>query len=207
VVGFGDWEHHVERTQPEGARSGPGDLDLVVYGLRKFCRLALAGNPTLLLMLFAPDPIIETELGRELRDLAPAFVSRQAGLRFLGYLESQRERLLGVRGQRRVNRPELIEAHGFDTKYAMHVLRLGVQGRELMQTGRLSLPVPEPERSIILGVRRGERDIAEVVELVEHAERELIEACENSALPEFADQSGIESWMIGAYERSWAGKL
>ena len=28
-------EHWVERTQPEGARSGPGDLDLVAYNLRK----------------------------------------------------------------------------------------------------------------------------------------------------------------------------
>ena len=26
---LGAFEHYVERTQPEGARSGPGDLDLV----------------------------------------------------------------------------------------------------------------------------------------------------------------------------------
>lgn len=26
---WGPFEHYVERTQPEGARSGPGDLDLV----------------------------------------------------------------------------------------------------------------------------------------------------------------------------------
>jgi uncharacterized protein len=29
------FEHYVERTQPEGVRSGPGDLDLVAYSLRK----------------------------------------------------------------------------------------------------------------------------------------------------------------------------
>src|SRR4029079_14728040 len=38
-------EHRVERTQPEGARSGPGDLDLVAYNLRKYLRLALKGQP------------------------------------------------------------------------------------------------------------------------------------------------------------------
>lgn len=47
-------EHWVERTQPEGARSGPGDLDLVAYNLRKYLRLALKGHPTVLLLLFVP---------------------------------------------------------------------------------------------------------------------------------------------------------
>ena len=28
---WSSFEHYVERTQPEGARSGPGDLDLVTY--------------------------------------------------------------------------------------------------------------------------------------------------------------------------------
>src|SRR5262249_6561938 len=72
AVGLEQWEHHVERTQPEGVRSGPGDLDLVVYSARKFCRLALQGNPTVLLLLFTPDPLVEHELGAELRALAPA---------------------------------------------------------------------------------------------------------------------------------------
>ena len=41
--------------QPEGARSGAGDLDLVIYSLRKWARLAAQGNPTVLLLLFVPD--------------------------------------------------------------------------------------------------------------------------------------------------------
>jgi hypothetical protein len=36
-------------------RSGAGDLDVVVYSARKWCRLALEGNPTVLLALFVPD--------------------------------------------------------------------------------------------------------------------------------------------------------
>src|SRR5262249_39738370 len=52
LLGFRRFEHFVYRTQPEGVQSGPGDLDLVVYGLRKFCALALKGSPTVLLPLF-----------------------------------------------------------------------------------------------------------------------------------------------------------
>jgi hypothetical protein len=61
------------------------------------------------------------------------------------------------RGQRRVNRPELVEAHGYDTKYAMHALRLGYQGLELLEAGRVTLPMSERERSTVMAVRLGHR--------------------------------------------------
>src|SRR3954452_19672734 len=80
-------EHYVERTQPEGVRSGPGDLDLVAYSLRKYVRLAMKGHPTILLLLFVPEDLVlvETELGKELRALRPAILSRRAGQGSLGY--------------------------------------------------------------------------------------------------------------------------
>src|SRR6266576_1121837 len=70
-AGMYGFEHYVERTQPEGVRSGPGDLDLVAYSLRKYVRLALKGHPTILLLLFVPDDLVvmKTALGKELRDL------------------------------------------------------------------------------------------------------------------------------------------
>lgn len=116
--GLYGFEHYVERTQTEGIRSGPGDLDFVAYSLRKYVRLALRGHPTILLLLFVPDEevLVRTELGAELQALKPALLSRRVGHAYLGYLRGQRERLLGSRGQKRVNRPELVEVHGFDTK-------------------------------------------------------------------------------------------
>ena len=202
---WSQFEHYVERTQPEGARSGPGDLDLVAYSLRKWLRLALAGNPTVLLLLFSPADslLVCTESGRKLRELAPAIVSRRAGPRYLGYLRTQKERLLGARGQRRVNRPELIEAHGFDTKYAMHVVRLGHQGIELLTTGRLTLPMPEPARSEIMAIRRGERSEAEVVAEIERVERELVRANEESPLRDKPDHETVTAFVVDAYRAAW----
>src|SRR2546430_5810567 len=55
VIGLRSFEQYQFRTQPEGVRSGPGDLDLTIYSLRKWLRLALQGNPTVLLPLFVPD--------------------------------------------------------------------------------------------------------------------------------------------------------
>lgn len=197
--------HFIERTQPEGSRSGPGDLDLVAYTLRKWLRLALSGNPTVLLLLFSPADslLVCNERGTALRALAPAIVSRQAGPRYLGYLRAQKERLLGTRGQRRVNRPELIAAHGFDTKYAMHVVRLGYQGIELLTTGRLTLPIPEPERTRIMEIRRGERTESDVVAEIEDVERRLAEASETSPLPDEPDHERVNAFIVDAYREAW----
>ena len=176
--GLYGFEHYVERTQPEGARSGPGDLDLVAYSLRKYVRLALKGHPTILLLLFVPSDMVieEKELGAELRSLLPALLSKRAGRGYLGYLQGQTERLHGTRGQKNVNRPELVEAHGFDTKYAMHAARLGYQGVELLETGRLTLPMPEPARSSVMAIRRGERTFEEAIGEIEDVERRLSKA-------------------------------
>src|SRR5215813_2778951 len=95
------------------------------------------------------------EVGAELRAITPSIVSRRLLDPFLGYLQAQKQRLTGERGQKRIHRPELEEMYGFDTKYAMHMLRLGFQGVELLTTGRLSLPMREPARSFLLDVRRG----------------------------------------------------
>lgn len=199
------FEHWVERTQPEGARSGPGDLDLVAYSLRKYVRLALKGHPTVLLLLFVPDELtlIETDLGLRLRQLRPAILSKRAGRGYLGYLRGQKERLLGTRGQKRVNRPELVEAHGFDTKYAMHALRLGYQGLELLQTGRVTLPMPEPERSRVMSVRRGERSFDEAIEEIGEVEQRLEAGLEQTVLPDSPDEDAVDAFLVDAYRQAW----
>jgi uncharacterized protein len=195
----------VERTQPEGARSGPSDLDLVAYSLRKYVRLALKGHPTILLLLFVPDELVlvETELGEELRALRPALLSRRAGRGYLGYLRGQKERLLGRRGQKRVNRPELLAAHGFDTKYAMHAARLGYQGIELLETGLLTLPMAEPERSRVMAIRTGGRTFEEAIAEIEAVEERLAGALERTPLPAEPDRTAVDRFLTEAYRRAW----
>jgi hypothetical protein len=195
----------VERTQPEGARSGPGDLDLVAYNLRKYLRLALKGHPTVLLLLFVPPELttVETELGRELRGLAGAILSNRAGGGYLGYPQGQRERLVGTRGQRNANRPELVEAHGFDTKYAMHAARLGYQGLELLETGWLTLPMPEPVRSRVMAIRTGDRTFDETIAEIGEVEDRLAEAVERTPLPTEPDRAAVDHFLVDAYRRAW----
>ena len=195
-----------EREGRDNARSTAGDLDLTIYSLRKWMRLALKGNPTILLLLFTPDDqLVHCDpVGSELRALTPAIISRRVQAPFLGYLQAQKQRLTGERGQKRIHRPELEEMYGFDTKYAMHMLRLGFQGVELLTTGHLSLPMREPARSYLLDVRRGRVTEEECLTRAGELEQELTDLRTTSPLPEEPDDLGVEEWVLDVYRRRWS---
>jgi hypothetical protein len=204
-VPFGQYERHTAWDRPGGVaeRSGAGDLDVVIYSARKWARLALDGNPTVLLVLFVPDEevVFRNEAGAELVANAHRFVSKLAAARFLGYLRGQGSRISG-----HSSRPELVAAHGFDTKHAMHALRLGMQGAELLTTGRVTLPVPEPGRSFLRSVRRGEVPLARVLEQVAAAEARLAALRERADVPPQPDRAWVDGWLHRSYAGFWAGR-
>jgi uncharacterized protein len=202
-------DHYVYRTQPEGARSGPGDTDLVMYSLRRYLRLAAKGNPTVLLLLYAPAESVLTcrPLGEQLRALAPALLSQQAVHRFLGYMRGQRDRLLGLgRRGRMSNRPELVARYGYDVKYASHALRLAYQGLEIARDGRLTLPMPESQRERVLRVKRGDvTAVADVLAEIDGVQGEIeqVLAAGHTPLPIEPDWAAISAWSVRANRQHW----
>ncbi|MGA8458622.1 MAG: nucleotidyltransferase domain-containing protein [Streptosporangiaceae bacterium] len=206
-VAFEQYERHTAWDRPGGVanRSGAGDLDVIIYSARKWARLALAGNPTVLLVLFVPDEevVFRNDTGAELVSNAHRFVSRLAADRFLGYLQGQKAAMTGQAGAH-TNRPELVAVHGYDTKYAMHALRLGLQGVELLTTGRITLPVPEPDLGYLRSIRRGERPLAEVLEAITAAEARLTELRDSPAVPHQPDRRWVDDWLHRSYRSFWA---
>jgi len=206
---FEQYERHTAWDRPGDLanRSGAGDLDVIIYSARKWARLALAGNPTVLLVLFVPDEevVFRNQAGAELAANAQRFVSRLAAGRFLGYLKAQKAAMTGQAGAH-TNRPELVAVHGYDTKYAMHALRLGLQGTELLTTGRITLPVPEPDRAYLRSVRLGQRPLAEVLDAVTVAEARLAQLRDNPGLPDQPDRVWVDDWLHRSYLDFWAGQ-
>lgn len=234
VIGLTAFEQHIHRTAEERLRHDPaadqryrgrtppsqaGDLDLTVYSLRKYAKLAANGNPTVQILLFV-EPLFLNRWGARLRENAHLFASREAGARFLGYLQAQRERLLGERGQMRVNRTGLIKQHGYDTKFAMHAVRLGYQGVEYLETGRLTLPMAAG-REYCMAVRLGQVALPEVVRILEDLERRICiltygretlpettpgrhdYSNGTSDLPEHADRQQLDQLLVEIYTEAW----
>ena len=189
------------RTKPEGVRSRFGDIDIQVYTLRKFVGLALGGNPSILTALFSPERrTADTAQWDKLARLVP---SRLAGKAFLGYMRQQMERWQGTRGQRNVNRPELVEAFGFDTKYAGHVIRLGIQGAEYVSTARMTLPMPAADAVVVRSVREGKHTEEEALDIARQVEADLLAAIARSPLPEQPATIAAQAWLADRYEKHY----
>jgi uncharacterized protein len=213
AMGFSEFDQFIYRTAAErdgrhDAPSKPGDLDLTIYSMRKFLRLAMQGNPQLVQAFFVPLELclIRNANGAHLQELAPYIVSRKAGHRYLGYLEAQRQRLLGERGQKKVNRPELEAKFGFDTKYAMHILRLGFQGVELLSTGKITFPMPEADRTFCVATRKGEISLQDVLTKAGNLEKEIKDLISDGPLREEPDFDYVESWMTSRYFEVWKSR-
>lgn len=213
VAGFNPFEQYIYRTaaEREGRHDAPsqhGDLDLTIFSLRKFLRLAMQGNPQIIQCFFVPPAlcVTRTALGGQLQELAPLIVSRHAGNRYLGYLEAQRQLLLGERGQKKTNRPELEAKHGFDTKYALHVARLAYQGVELLSTGRLTLPIEENTRRYLYSIRLGEVPLQDVLTKVGELERELKDLLHDAPVPAEPAREEVEAWMVERYFECWKAR-
>lgn len=199
--------HYTARTQPEGHRSSTGDVDLTLYSLRRFLALACTGHPTVLLPLFAPesDVLHISATGRDLRGLGPKLLSRQAGTRFLGYMQGQINRVQGQDKRHVPNRPELIAAHGFDTKYAAHALRLAIQGVEVVKEGTLTLPMPKARRRQVVAVKTGHVSKETTLVWIQQYADQLRDLLDRGAgpLPDRPDLGFINEWSVEAHRYEW----
>jgi hypothetical protein len=158
-----------------------------------------------LLPLWVPanEIVTVTDAGHELRANAGRFVSRLAADRFLGYLAAQRRGITGEEGGAKV-RPAHRGPHGYDVKFAMHALRLGFQGIELLGAGRITLPVPEPALSQLRAVRTGGWTLAEVLDRLDDLQCELEQLTTAAHLPEEPDRAWIDGWLHRSYTAYWA---
>lgn len=204
---LGQHRRHTAWVRSEGLakQQGACDLNVVVYGARKWCRLALEGRPAALLALFAAegDVVYQNCAGAELVANAHRFVSGLAAESFLGHLRSQKLAMAGEPGAH-TGRSELVARHGYDTWFAMHALRLGLQGVELLTTGRITLPVPEPGLSRLKAIRQGELSLKEVVEDVAAVEEELVALRRNSDVPQQPDRQWVDDWLHRSHVDYWA---
>jgi predicted nucleotidyltransferase len=173
--------------------------DHTFHEAAKWCRLALAGNPTVLELVWLPDELYETRtpLGDELIGLRGALPSaRRVRDAYLGYATRQLRRLAergtAAAGPRRAR----------VAKHARHLMRLCHQGYGLYTTGRLTVRLTDPEAFQAFGERVAE-DPSAAEQLIARYERHFDAA--RSPLPDRPDEAAIEAWLRRVRAAHWTG--
>lgn len=93
------------------------------------------------------------------------------------------------------NRRGLLNRYGFDVKFASHLIRLMLEGIELLKTGKLEFPLKE--RQLLRDIREGKWTIEQVLEFSEKLEKEMESLTISSKLPSKPRIEEIEKFTIG----------
>ncbi|MGK5555718.1 nucleotidyltransferase domain-containing protein [Actinomadura kijaniata] len=169
---------------------GPAD-EQFSWELERFCELALGSNPTVLECLWSPLVETSTPIGDELLALRAAFPSRHAHRTFLRYAQSQFRKLEGdLRNQ---DEPRW--------KHVMHMLRLLISGRHLVEHGEPLVHVGDL-RERLLAVRRGEVPWPEVEDWRAALTGDMDAALARSPLPAEPDRARVEDFLYSVRRRS-----
>lgn len=205
ILGVMPLEHFVWSSGSAREKNTANDVDVTMYSLHRWGELMLKGNPAIVHYLYAAGEQLgsgtwNTHIHRHRESL----LSQKTAKQYLGFADSQRMRLTGESGMgRHGQRPDLIEKYGFDTKFAMHYIRLLYECRELLKDRYLTLPRPQPERQHLIDIRSGKYPIEQVFA----TGRELAAECESllraSTLPEAVDRQDLSRIIAQAYQSHW----
>lgn len=103
---------------------------------------------------------------------------------------------------RNAKRHELEVKYGFDTKHAMHLVRLLRMGEEILRTGKVI--VKRHDAKELLAIRNGSKTYEELVEWAEEKDKEIRgELYKNTKLPKRSDLKIAEALIMEAQDRVW----
>lgn len=119
---------------------------------------------------------------------------------FIFYLQKEREygnaqqqwaQYVNWKATRNESRAVLEAQHGYDTKHAMHLVRLLRMCREIMETGKVN--VKRPDAQELLSIRNGAWSYDRLIEWAEAEDKAIDEIMAGSKLPKHADSAKLNA--------------
>lgn len=155
------------------------------WELQKFLLLALKANPNVLECLNTPLVEYKNEIAEALLSIKNSFYSKLIYQTYNGYVMSQFKKL----------EQDLRSTGDIRWKHAMHLIRLLLQGIEIMKLGELNIKVTE-NRDKLLAIKKGEIiwDVVNDWRLMLH--REFEEVFSNTKLPERPNYERVNKFLI-----------
>jgi hypothetical protein len=177
--------------------------DVQVHPLRKFCRLALQGNPNILEILFASGGYWHEDQDDAFfvpfLDNRHKFLSQRVRQTHVGYAMSQLSRVVDGKSPASQSRKELMNEFGYDTKYAMHTARLLIQGQNILIEKDFNPTLWGGDLEMLKGILAGEWDKQEFIEWAQDKITYVEELV--SDLPQEPDTKFIEELLIKTYRK------
>jgi hypothetical protein len=103
---------------------------------------------------------------------------------------------------RNETRHELENNFNYDTKHAMHLVRLLRMGKEILIEGKVN--IKRPDATELLDIRNGKWSYDKLLEYAENMDKVILEnAYKNTYLPHSVDKEFVNNILINTYESFW----
>ena len=173
-------------------------IAVTVYGITRYFRLLVDGNPNIIESLFTSRELVEfsNPIGERLRANRHLFLSKRSFYKTRAYAFAQLRKLERVPAG---NRLEGYLEHGFDTKFAGHTIRLLDNCQQILG-GDLDL---RQNREMIKSIRNGELKIEEILAIAKEKELTMEKLVVQSKLPEKPPVAKIKNLLIELLQYSY----
>lgn len=197
IPGFGKDAKQFNTYQQHHIEYDGKTYDLNVYNIVKYFQLVMDNNPNMIDSLFVRQQSVthQTKIGQMIRDNRSLFLHKGAWHRFRGYAYAQLKKVKNKKPEG--SRKELVEKHGYDTKFAYHLIRLLDEVEQIMEYGDIDL-MRDKER--LKAVRNGQFTLEELEEWFYAKEKGLESLYQNSTLPKYPDEDKIKQLLLDCLE-------
>lgn len=191
---FDVWQQHHVKTL-----DGTREYDFAIYSIVRFFHLVMENNPNMIDALFVPRRCIlhSTQISELVREHRRKFLHKGSWHKYRGYAYAQMSKIKNGNGKENSKRALDVQTHGFDTKFAYHVVRLILQAEQVMIEHDLDL---ERNSEFLKAIRRGEMSLAEIEKWFSAKEIELEGLYTKSALQHSPDEDFIKGILVSSLE-------
>jgi predicted nucleotidyltransferase len=170
IYGFGTQLKRFETWQEHHIAALDKVWDFQIFGIVKFFQLAMENNPNVIDSMFTPRRCVlsSTPIGEYIREHRTDFLHKGAWHKFKGYAYSQLNKIRTKTPSGK--RAELVEEHGYDVKFAYHVVRLLLEVEQILVACDIDL---ERDREQLKAIRRGEWTLEQLDAWAQDKEKQL----------------------------------
>lgn len=202
IPGFGKQLQRFEQWQQHHVPDCDGKdrtYDFTVFSIVKFFQLCMENNPNMIDALFTPRRCVthSTQVSELVRENRKAFLHKGAWQKFKGYAYAQMSKIAKKSNSSNLHRARSIEEHGYDLKFAYHVVRLLNEVEQILIEQDLDL---ERNREQLKSIRRGDWTLTELQEWFQTKERQLEATYFASKLPQAPDETALKRLLLQCLE-------
>jgi len=202
IQGFGRQIKKFVCYQQHHVRAEGREYYLNCYNIVHFFALCMDNNPNMLDTLFVPRECIvhSSKIAEMVREKRHMFMHRGAWHRYKGYAYGQLHKLKTKKADADSNRAASVAEHGYDVKFAYHLVRVLGEIEQILAEGDLDL---RRNREQLKAIRRGEMTKDDIIKWAADKEHSLEKLYEESKLPWGPDQDAIKQLLLDCLEEHY----